>query len=133
MEAGELPLEMQIDHQMDVDMFPADDIPEDFEDLDNDVTTAVAPFGKSRTETVPTPAIIRSSTAIGAEHGRKVSKDHLTNLIVREQSAKFRNPSSNDGREVLRKIQRERPKTSSCVRCVTRGQKETALEYQQKL
>ena len=45
---------------MAVDMFPVDDIPEDFEDIENDVTTAVAPFGRPQQEGVAEPAIFRS-------------------------------------------------------------------------
>ena len=37
---------------MAVDMFPIDDIPEDFEDIENDVTTAIAPFARNQTDGV---------------------------------------------------------------------------------
>ena len=110
---------------MAVDMFPVDDIPEDLEDLENDVTSAVAPFGRAQTEDVVSkPAMYRSYTQIVPEPVLKAStrsKDNLSNLLTRDQSAKLRK-SSNDGRE-LRRVQRERPKTSSCVRCVTQGER----------
>ena len=115
--AGHTHSEIEIDHQMQVDMFPVDDIPDAFADIKNDVTTAVAPFGRPQTANVYKPAIYRSQNPMMPEHNSMASNDHISNLLTRDQSGKFRK-SSNDGRE-LRRAKRERPKTSSCVRCVT--------------